>query len=82
MNINLRPQYDYANSHDESLTILAYYMDKLIIKDSVDRIYYQEIPPGRVNYNTMLNLTLVDPITDLQKFEKRCKFVARRRTGI
>ncbi len=70
MIIDLRPEYDYANSHDESLTILAYFMGRLIIKDSVDRLYYQEVPPDRINYGDMLNLTLVDPIEKLTKQEQ------------
>lgn len=70
MNIDLRPQYDYKNCHDESLTIIAYFMGKLIIKDSIDQLYYQEVPADRINYGDMLNLTLVDPITKLSKQEQ------------
>ena len=70
MNIDLRPQYDYKNCHDESLTILAYYMGKLIIKDSVDRLYYREVPYNRINYGDMLNMTMVEPITKLSKQEQ------------
>lgn len=71
MNIDLRPRYDYKDCHDESLTIIAYYMGKLIIKDSVDRLYYQQVPPNEINYAAMLNMTMVDPITDLSEQEQK-----------
>lgn len=72
---DLREQYYYADSHDETLKILAYFRGRIIIKDSVDRLYYyyRDVPKEDVPQVCagMLNDTMIISIEKLSKQEQQ-----------
>lgn len=68
MTYDFRDQYtDY---HDSSLTMVAYFQGKRIVRDSVDDLYFEIIPAENCQTIDLLNMDRLTPISELSKQEQ------------
>lgn len=60
----------YPVCHDSSLTMVAYFQGKRIVRDSVDNLYFEIIPAGSCQTVDLLNMDRLTPISELSKQEQ------------
>lgn len=68
MNIDLRDPYpDY---HDSYYTQIAYFNGKRIVRDALDRLYFEIIPASSMQVTDLMNRDRLTPISVLSKQEQ------------
>lgn len=60
----------YTVYHDSSLTMVAYFQGKRIVRDSVDNLYFEIIPANSCQTTDLLNMDRLTPISELSKQEQ------------
>ena len=60
----------YPECHEKDLETIAYFMGKRIVKDGVNRLYYEYIPKSSITLGDMLNRKRLKPVTELPEEEQ------------